>query len=269
MSFRKAYIEPSVINRAQKCGLSGLKLKEMIEKHSFAPAVGLQAIYEMARTFLNQDDLQLGTALFQIIWELDPYYQMDAAMLHDQEIIKLRTGAAVFSSLAPINLTATRLIVGRLARGFLDDGYMNFIAVREAEIRENHPNFALGYIEETKGTTSKRFPTFESFYIELADQIPDLIYQSVKGKVTISEAHEIYHRIGSFPAIRSTVRSNIYLCWICVNHQNIPKKDKYDDYRHIIEASYCDIFVTDDKQLSNTAPRINPDIEVLKGRQFF
>lgn len=269
MLLKKGYIEPTIINRALEYGLSGLRLNEILRKHSLVPAVGIHTIYEMARTFLDEDSEQLGSGLFQILWELDPHYQITPEMLFDQEIIMLRTGAAVLPFLDELNLAATKQHVWRLASGFIDEELRNFISKREAEIRENHPKFALDYIEETKRTKLKRFPTFEKFYIEKEDQIPALIYQSVKRKVTLPEAHEIYHRINSFPAIRSTVRSNIYLCWICINHQLVPGKDKNDDYRHIIEASYCDIFVTDDEQLSNTAPRINPDLEVLKARQIF
>ncbi len=269
MPFKKAYLEPSILNRAHDQGLSGLKLKEVLEKHLLSPAIGLHAIYEMARSFLSKDGAPLGAALFQIIDELEPHYQLSPEMLHAQEIIKLRTGAAVFPILDPLNLAATKQEVARLARGLFNEQARNFIVKREAEIQENHPKFALAYIEETKCNQSDRFTTFEKVYSKSEDQIPKLIHQSVKVKISLTEAHEIYHRINSFPAIRSTVRANIYFYAICVTHQNVPGKDKNDDYRHVIEASYCDIFVTDDGQLSRTVPRINPDLEVLKGNHLF
>jgi hypothetical protein len=190
-------------------------------------------------------------------------------MLHEQELIKLRTGTAVFPILDSVNLAATKQVVWLLSRGIFQESDINFIASREAEIQENYPKFALNFIEEIKGNPSNRLPTFEEVYSELEHQIPNLIYQSVKVKISLAEAHEIYHRINSFPAIRSTLRANVYLSAICIIHQDVPGKDKNDDYRHVIEASYCDIFVTEDKQLSRTVPRINPDLEVLKGSHLF
>lgn len=43
----------------------------------------------------------------------------------------------------------------------------------------------------------------------------------------------------------------------------MPGRDKLDDYRHVIEASYCDVFVTNDGQLGRTVPRINSDLSVV------
>jgi hypothetical protein len=273
LPFKKAYLEPSIINRAYGCGLSGLKLKEVLAKHLLTPAIGLNAIYEMARTFLNKDGVQIGVALFKILWELDPSYQLSPEMLYDQEIIKLRIGAAVLPFLDELNLAATKQEVWRIASGNFDEKASNSITSREAEIRENHPKFALNYIKEVnetlKSNPSERLPTFEKVYSDLGDQLPGLIYKLLEDKLSIYEAHEIYHRIDSFPAIRTTLRSNVYLNAICIIHQHVPGKDKIDDYRHIIEASYCDIFVTDDAQLSRTIPRINPDLQVLSGNQFF
>jgi len=56
---------------------------------------------------------------------------------------------------------------------------------------------------------------------------------------------------------------------ICIIHGDIPGKDKIDDYRHIIEASYCDVFITGDAQLQKTVPRINPEVEVVEWNNFF
>ena len=66
------------------------------------------------------------------------------------------------------------------------------------------------------------------------------------------------------PAIRSGVRANLYLMWICISRRVAPAVDKLDDYRHIIEASYCDALVSGDDQLIRTTPRINPALESLR-----
>jgi hypothetical protein len=268
VSFTKAYIETNAINHAFLLNLSGFKLKELLDNKGLTPAVGLHAVYELARTFLNEAGTQTGTELFSILRDLDPFYQLPPATLHNQEIIKLRTGAAVLPVLDQLNLTATKHEVERLACGFFDEKAKNFIAGREEDVKVNHPRFASDYIAQIKQTNRSQFKkkslrTFDQVYAELENQIPDLIYHFLDGKVSRAEALELTKRMPSFPAIRATARSNVYLSAICIIHKDVPSKDKLDDYRHIIEASYCDVFVTNDAQLSRTIPHINPDQTVL------
>ena len=210
-------METNVLNAACRSGVSGSTLKQLLKERQLAPAVGLHAIYEMARTFLNDDAKKIGAVLFSILRDLDPFYQIPPEMIYDQEIIKLRTGAAVLPVLDPINLAATKQEVERLARSIFDDNARNFISKREAEIRLNHPKFASNYISTVNKTLQrdklkgKRFRAFEDVYSDLQDQLPDLIYRSLNGKVRRSEARELSLRLGSFPAIRSTARANAYL----------------------------------------------------------
>jgi len=269
VSFIKAYIETNAINQAYGFNLSGFRLKELLDSRGLTPAVGLHAIYELARTFLNEAEKQTGADLFSILRDLDPFYQLPPEMLHDQEIIKLRTGATVLPVLDQLNLAATKHEVERLACGIFDEKARNFIARREEDVKVNHPRFASDYITQIKQTANKpqfkkkSLRTFDQVYAELENQIPDLIYRSLNGKVSLPEALELAKRMSSFPAIRSTARSHAYLSAICIIHKDVPGRDKLDDYRHIIEASYCDVFVTNDGQLSRTIPHIDPDQTVL------
>ena len=47
-------------------------------------------------------------------------------------------------------------------------------------------------------------------------------------------------------------------------HKTVPAKDKVDDHRHIVEAAYCDAFITSDSQLIKNANKINPSIEIIE-----
>ena len=57
------------------------------------------------------------------------------------------------------------------------------------------------------------------------------------------------------------------MIFIAVVHKDVPATDKVDDHRHIIEASYCDVFVTEEKQLLANVPRINSRIKPINGQQ--
>jgi hypothetical protein len=72
LPLKKAYLETSIINRAHDRKLSGLSLKDVLEKHELVPAIGLHTIYEMDRTFLREGGEQRGAALFQIFFDIRP-----------------------------------------------------------------------------------------------------------------------------------------------------------------------------------------------------
>lgn len=45
--------------------------------------------------------------------------------------------------------------------------------------------------------------------------------------------------------------------FICLSGRIPPSVDKADDYRHAVEASYCDVFISGDRQLLRSIPRLH------------
>ena len=93
-----------------------------------------------------------------------------------------------------------------------------------------------------------------------------MIRTALHDAVSTSEAQNLAARIDQFPALRSTVNANIYLNFVAIGQGQIPSFDKVDDFRHVIEASYCDTSVTDDRRLLNQTASINPSLTVLSAR---
>ena len=52
--------------------------------------------------------------------------------------------------------------------------------------------------------------------------------------------------------------------FICLANGVAPSVDKVDDYRHVVEASYCDFFVTNDEQLFRSVSRLNEIITPIR-----
>ena len=48
-----------------------------------------------------------------------------------------------------------------------------------------------------------------------------------------------------------------------------PSYDRVDDFRQVIDASYCDVFVTNDDQLARTGNQINTGISLISWRDVF
>lgn len=266
---KKAYLETSAIDQAERSGLSGANLSSRLRCLGFSPAIGIHTIYELAATFLSPGQETKAAALFSIVRDLDPAYQRPSGSLLQEEVLKLRTGAAVFPFLDHLGHASARTEVGRLAFGIFDERAGQFISERESKIRVEFPNKAADYLQHIVNTqTQKSVPRIRTFqaaykYFESQGQLPQLIRGALHNRVTESEARELATRLDAFPAVRSLVRANIYISFIFIANVCKPNDDKIDDYRHIIEASYCDAFITGDKQLLKTVQVIGPHLNPL------
>jgi hypothetical protein len=186
-----------------------------------------------------------------------------------QEVLRLRTNAAVLPFLGYENQNSVRLEINRLAEGTFDARAQDFIAAREDEIRREHPRMANAYIEHVRRVRSRRgnsLPVLRSFR-DVAEYFrkrwPEMIRAILHNRITRSEARELAARLDEFPATRSALNANLYLTFICIAHEAVPGDDKLDDYRHFIDASYCDGILLYDDRARNAAPHIAPQLQVL------
>jgi len=266
---KKAFLETNAINHARRNFVGGQRLRKKLVDKGYSPVIGIHVIYELARSFLDPKNFQIGQELFTIVKDLDPSYSPPPIKLFEQEILKLRTGSAVLPFLDHLGQTCIRAEVQRLSMGIFDDTAEQFIRKRQAEIELDHPIAGQAYIAHIHSVRSNNeaqninLKTFEDVLSYFQPQIPDAIYERMKGRITQSEAKEIAKRLDYFHAIRSTVMADVYLNFICIVHGNTPGFDKLDDYRHVIESSYSDALITGDNQLYKSANKINPNIEVF------
>src|SRR3989442_1263435 len=266
---KNTFLETSAVNRAVAVGLDPAALRDCLTESGRCPVVGIHVIYELAATFLRQERADIGKALFRFVRDLDPSFTPPTMDLLLQEVLRLRTNAAVLPFLPYGNQNATRLEVHRLAEGAFDGTARAFIGAREEEVRREHPNTATAYIEHVRrvrGTRGdslpalRRFPDVAEYF---RDRWPDMIRALLHNGITSAEARELSARLTTFPAIRSTLNANLYLMFICIAHEAVPGDDKLGDYRHLIDASYCDAIVLYDDRARSAAPYIAPQLQVL------
>ncbi len=158
-----------------------------------------------------------------------------------------------------------RLEIEKLARGQADE-VLDFIEKREAAYRssQQRENEAVQNHVSSLRPWNPKLKNFDEVYEYFSDDIPRLIASILSRTirpVTRQEAVEISLRLDSFPTIRSTVRANLRVMYHHIVHATPPGKDKWNDFRHVIEASYCDVFITADMQQS-AIEDINPNLEV-------
>jgi hypothetical protein len=268
----KAYLEVSAINHAIEAALDAGGVRLRLDRYGYTAVVGLHVIYESAMSFLKPSDVDKAKNIFRLLRDLDPSYSPDPANLHSQEVAKLRTGAAVLPFLNHHDQVATRVEIHRLAEGIFDDQARRFISMREGEVDAAHPQAMAAYIAHVNRVAAKRaargrplppLRTFDQVWKYFEPKFPDMLRAILHGCVSRVEAREISQRLGAFPALRGTLAANLYFMFICIAHRVAPGLDKVDDYRHLVEAVYCDTIVTLDTKLRRAAGKIAPHFKVL------
>lgn len=109
---------------------------------------------------------------------------------------------------------------------------------------------------------------FDDIVTSFSDQIPNLISLIMNGNLNPCYALQLANNLDTYPAIRSAVRANLYLCYISIKHEQFPGKNRVDDFRHVIEAAYCDAMMVCDDTFSRTIICINPQIRVVPFEEF-
>ena len=266
----KAYLEPNVINWARRADWSGADLRDRLDGRGLEPHVGIHGIYELARGFLSEESKAEAQRNFQILSQLEPVFGPTPEMLFAKELDRLRTGAEVIPILDELNRASAKYQVNQMAAGRLEADGSEFVSRREASIDRDHPRYKAHQLRQSRQAVAagaQRPKTFEEAFAGFDAQVPGIIRQVLGNRVTGSEAVEMHARLDAFPALRSTVRANLYLWAIPLMHDAGASRDKSDDYRHVIEASYAEVFVTGDEQLARTVPRIHPGLDVLTWKE--
>jgi hypothetical protein len=268
----RAYLEPSAINAARAAGHSGRSAAGRLSGSDLTPVIGVHAVYELAKGFLTTEAEHSARANFQLIHELDPSYGTTPGRLTRQELQTLRTGAAVLPFLDTLNQASIRTEVFRLASGAFSADARALITQREEEMGANRPRISEDFLTRIKqaraddANSLPRSQDFEDVVRYFEPQFPQILGQIFGSVISAFEIRELSHRLPSFPATRALVRANLYMAYIMLAHETTPGGDKVDDYRHVIEASYCDYLVTADRKLLGAAPRISPGIRTIDAR---
>jgi hypothetical protein len=262
---RKAYLETSAFNQIV-AGIPANLLREILGRHGLKPTISTTVIYECARTFTR--DPARGKELFQALVAFEDilsFVPRTSEML-TQEVVKLRTGAHPLPFMDTLNQMSTRLEIRRLAAGDSKEAE-EFTRKRQGHYDEIQAIQDRHYLENirAKRDTNPRLRTFDDVYFYFKPQLPTLIGRSLNRhcRVTKAEARELASRLDHFPMLRSVVRANCRIAFHHIVHDVPPGRDKWDDYSNIIDAAYCDVFVTADAQAVAAVRDINPNLVVI------
>ena len=193
----------------------------------------------------------------------------------NKEVLKLKTKSVVLPFLDYLNYVSTKFELNKLAGGYFDQNAENFIRKREQEIRKDDSIFLGSYLQHVKDVKKnnpslfKKLKTYNDVIAYFSPEIPEYIIEILRGSVTRHEATVLSRNLNSYPTLRSAIRANLYFQFIMITQKTLPSSDKVDDYRHVIDASYSELFITEDNQLGKTAKKINTDLIVKYYKDIF
>lgn len=270
-----ASLESSAINRAVELTLSGQDVAGQLQHLGYQPAISSSAIFELARGFLDADKQKWSRQLFKLVQDLDPVYILEIPRLLQLEVVKLRTRAEVFPWLKQGDQLFSKMQIHKFASGIFDENDSNFVSQRQAAMDRDVPAMsqarlrAIAQAEEVNPDVRKGLRSFEDVWVHFQDQIPGIIMKILKGSVSLMEAKELALRLEQFPVLHAAVRANVYLEHIIIVNNVAPGRDKIYDYRHLVGNAYSSVLISCDRQLTRTAGKICPNLEVLLGDDVF
>jgi hypothetical protein len=93
-----------------------------------------------------------------------------------------------------------------------------------------------------------------------------LVREIMHRKISPADAARWWRRLDEFPTMRTIVRANAYQSTPPIVERVRPARDRIHDARHVIEAAYCQLFVTADEGLARAVRKLNPALRVVRFR---
>lgn len=245
---------------------SGNELSYILNRKNFTPIVNIHTTYELARTFLDPNKHEKGKELFLILKELKPIFSCLTGELLKQEVSKLRSGTNVDFICNPIFNNQIWEAIENLSNGNFATHYENFIREREANIKTDQKIWDKLIISKDRfNYKSTTFDDLTKNYISSKniEQLRPQINEHIDENLTVQELMKFLTETTSYPALNTLLRTNLYLNYKALKDGNRPAKGNTDDFRHLIDASYCSSLVTNDAKLTSIASEICPELEII------
>lgn len=210
---------------------------------NITPVVSIHTTYELYRIFLS-DEKENGIQLFRGLKNIDLIYTCSTQTLLKREIEKLRNRTSVNYFIEESYVSCLKQKISNISDGLLEEGSLLFVDDRE-----------------------RRFEKIKRK--DLISLIKNIIRSSVNVNMTEVEVNTILDNQLSYPALYCLIKAQLFFNYAIRASGGRPAKDKTDDLWHVIDASYCSIFVSNDNKLLRDISKINPNIEPIKFENIF
>jgi hypothetical protein len=242
------------------------KLLSSLNEKGATLAVSFHTVYELARTF-ERDDAKGNTRGQQLFAYLKKF--LDLGMPCTKELWELIVAEAyAFENHSPeIDPMATpeqcaevKLEVDKLARGIVENRVKEFLEQRfkfakDTQVQQNAHMIGREALKQHLQTISElklgewmQEETLTAFGVNLLHRH---LVNNLGPRFTLGYAHGLLS-FALADAARGTVRADLYSNWHCANYGS-NRRDLVDDMLHVLQAMYCDLYVTEEKKQSQYA----------------
>ncbi|CZH38803.1 hypothetical protein SDA22_10100 [Legionella pneumophila serogroup 1] len=253
------FLETNAINSCYLGKYSGKELSKALSMKNLIPIISQHTTYELGRNFLSPINIQLGISLFSILKGLNPTYSCQTMELLKRGIKKLTLDIACDFIIEKSNFYHLQKAISEICQGNISEEWSKYISTRESEIINNQTIW--NHLFQTPKTTD-----FENFFQNIINDRKNIIFiiqELCNEQLNPVEAENLILKLDQFKAIKTAIRANLYMCFLARNHKTAPSKDKTDDFRHLIDASLCTYFATDDNNLIKYARIIIPELRIM------
>jgi hypothetical protein len=235
---------------------------QQLNAKGYTLALSFHTVYELGRNFETNDPSRIarGKQLFSYVKQ---YLDLGIPCTKELWELIVAEAYAMENNLPAIDpmatleqCDATKHEVGLLANGTVSERVRPFIEERKkfaAETRDaqkSHIAVSEQLRNYLNAIPEKDLPGWMPQEV-LTDSGTSLLYRRFVKKIRQVPV-EYIHDLLRFPlaeASRATVRADLYYNWHCAKHGGI-RLDLLDDLLHVLQAMYCDLYVTEEKNHS-------------------
>ena len=243
------------------------KLLDSLRAEGFTLIVSFHTVYELARNF-ERDDAAGNARGRQLFSYLKQYLDLDIPSAKQLWELIMAEDEAFRKNLSAIDPLATsqesaieKREVEKLTDGIVEGPVKMFLEKRRQFARDTKAQQAARIVESKKlreylGAISE--PELATWMAEetLTTSGVTTLYQRFLLRAGPSRTPQYVHGLLSFPLAdtsRGTVHADLYSNWKCAKDGS-NRLDLADDMLHVLQAMYCDLYITEESNQLRYAP---------------
>ncbi len=270
----KIYFDTNVWNQSLSQSLQPQLVMQPLVAAGLVPVLGIHVVYELQKTFHSAADgaRDKGRALFSHLSEYFAaglvYVAKEVTELLVAEMYSLKGAAGGGKFLEVDDLAKLFLAVERFACGDVAPKWLIHTFEKASEIDRARSTLRAqvdqsGPVEKTLKTIPEaqleqwltREARSEQSLLRLADHIMRLFPDAPRHEAIDWAVGLISHSGNSLSL--GLLKADLYCNWRCANRGSIPT-DLLDDIYHVLNACYCDVYVTAEPKQANYASLLLP-----------
>jgi hypothetical protein len=262
------YFDNNIYADIIRQGLNAGLIKSALDKNKSILLISSLNLFEAASCWKSgsQQAIAEGMKRFQLLKDLLPcrfLQEVKAILVGEIDKALNNHSFDVFYDGAEAEVEIGKLASGiydQTAKAFIEQQWVN----KSTEVTQK-----INHLNQIKvNVVFKDFEEFLSIYQqELAEDIIKARVKGIPDKIARKLAEKMLQKSQKFPFFNSFVKANLYLDFRVLKFNTI-RHDALDDAKHLIIASYADVFVTNDEKLHGYFHNINARLMVLRLNEF-